>query len=94
MSESKHTPGPWRVDPAANCDIQTSDGSFEIATTHPGFLSRGKADPGRAQANARLIAAAPDLLAAMREQIAECSDPLCDMCARHERVIARATGAA
>ena len=41
---------------------------------------------------ARLIAAAPALLEALEEQVGECFDPLCDMCARHAEIIALAKG--
>lgn len=63
----KHTPGPWRVDPEFIHDIQTSDGRIEIATVYWIFNS---AIPDRTEyqeseesaANARLIAAAPEML--------------------------------
>ena len=59
----KHTPGPWKV-----CQGQTHEwtsvfaenGTFVTNTNH----SRARSD-GEASANARLIAAAPDLLAAL-----------------------------
>lgn len=77
---SKHTKGPWRVDPSANCDVQTADGQFEIATTHPEILCGGECDRSAARANAALIAAAPDMLAALEEIAAQewvenCLDP-------------------
>lgn len=60
---SKHTPGPWNVDGGTNNkgDLyiwQTGEyyGGHAIATVH-GEIQEG------AEANARLIAAAPDLLA-------------------------------
>ena len=49
-----HTPGPWRVD---RYDIMSPDGHM-IATT------RGILELSHEEANARLIASAPDLLAA------------------------------
>ncbi|GLT02830.1 hypothetical protein GCM10007897_42540 [Sphingobium jiangsuense] len=62
---SDFTPGPWRVDPNANCDIQTSDGLLEVAATHPSLLTGGRNDPARARGNANLIAAAPELYEAL-----------------------------
>jgi hypothetical protein len=44
-------------------------------------------------ADRNLFMAAPELLAALKEQVGECFDPLCDMCSRHEELIRKATGA-
>src|SRR3546814_19126416 len=57
---ANHTPGPWRADPYN--DIRTSPDGCKIAAvvTHSGTLNA-------ADANARLIAAAPDLLDALTE---------------------------
>ena len=60
---SKHTPGPWEL--VAGRTFHTEDGTFSLSygresgTNVPRFRS-----PERLDANARLIAAAPDLLAA------------------------------
>lgn len=62
------TAGPWRVDPNANCDVQTADGRLEIATTHQGVLRGGKSDAACARANARLIAAAPTMAEFVRKR--------------------------
>ena len=62
MSESKHTPGPWLVteDPIYGARID-APGSFCVAKTIPNDM------PIKQKlANARLIAAAPDLLDACR----------------------------
>jgi hypothetical protein len=75
MSETKHTPGPWKV-----CQLGGEKGwhvYFELGRgTAPGFSCTADlfakaiataADYGdEARANARLIAAAPDLLAAAK----------------------------
>ena len=63
---TQHTPGPWRVDPDHCRDVQTADGAIEIC------LAEGGEPYGKnlfsvpsmeeAHANARLIAAAPELL--------------------------------
>jgi len=57
MSGAKHTPGPWRV--SGKQSIRCESGN--------GYIAKTNWDNG--EANARLIAAAPDLLAAL-EQIA------------------------
>ena len=63
MSEEKHTPGPWEV-------IGWKLEGFDMSVINP----KGEAELGnwlvagvRWKANARLIAAAPDLLAACKE---------------------------
>lgn len=87
-----HTPGPWRVDPSYAADVQSGDGALEIACTHPEILTDGKA-PGFEEccANARLIAAAPDLLEALQYLVllggGDCLEPA-------RAAIARATGEA
>jgi len=73
---SKHTKGPWiatRSDPAEGSDVwwitacPAANQETELATVAGGYQHE------RHEANARLIAAAPDLLA-MCEELAECSD--------------------
>jgi len=58
---NQHTPGPWRwnVDPSGHFAYQHETGKI-IASV------QGKSTNGAAAANARLIAAAPELLAALR----------------------------
>ena len=61
--EAKHTPGPWeaeRID-NSNCVYIKCERGFFIATCHDGV--RGESN---AIANARLIAAAPELLEALQ----------------------------
>lgn len=63
----QHTPGPWRAGDKGLC-IKTSDG-YWVAELQLWGISYAKAalsDEER-QANAQLIAAAPDLLAALEE---------------------------
>lgn len=62
---TKHTPGPWKLDPSfdpiTNIFQQIAGGGFFVATvTHGNAKGREERE-----ANARLIAAAPDLLAAL-----------------------------
>lgn len=74
---NKHTPGPWRIDPTCNADIQSADGTREIATVITGFNSfaivhpNGAENLSEAEANGRLIAAAPELLEALRAMLAQ-----------------------
>ena len=66
-TKTQHTPGPWAVDPDDrpgmewnNHIVQQARPNFAIC-----FMTRsGKRDNSEAEANARLIAAAPELLAA------------------------------
>ena len=59
MSESKHTPGPWMAT-MANM-ITTANAHMELATVWAN-PSRVHVPEEEAEANARLMAAAPDLL--------------------------------
>ena len=58
---AKHTPGPWRV--YGDCDVLGRDGDL-IAGVH-GY------DAGEDEANAALIAAAPDLARALADLLAD-----------------------
>jgi hypothetical protein len=62
--ETKHTPGPWHLDDEAQPDYVFSRDMKMIATL------RGEGDELPLIANARLIAAAPDLLEALEHMVA------------------------
>jgi hypothetical protein len=91
---SKHTPGPWLTTESTehwgrvNVTVQAAFTGNEIATAW-----QGTADVNRA--NARLIAAAPDLLEALKELVAAAggvnAGPLTWL-AKARATIARATG--
>ena len=68
---SKHTPGPWTHKLAG--EVQGPDG-LPVAYASAWRMTDGDAESGTgpASANARLIAAAPDLLAALEVLNAEC----------------------
>lgn len=94
---AKHTPGPWHMLKARGCAFQIGDdadsnGATILATR---FEWEGRAD--EMLANGRLMAAAPDLLAALQE-LADCGgeawgeDRPCVKDAR--TAIAKATGSA
>ncbi len=75
---SAHTPGPWHYD---NTWGLIKHGGAEIAALHSGNI-----------ANARLIAAAPDMLAALQRLTHPAADE--EDLEHALEVIARATGAA
>jgi hypothetical protein len=68
----QHTPGPWF---AVGYQVEIeSETVADICTTNANLFGQGGLhDDARAMANARLIAAAPDLLAAL-EDIVQASD--------------------
>jgi hypothetical protein len=65
MAEQKHTPGPWHC-----------DGGVQVRTGQFLAICEAMASPNRsidaARANARLIAAAPELLEALRLFVSVC----------------------
>jgi len=66
MSKSKHNPGPWRVDGEAHdmagSAIIRDAGGFPVASTRSWIKEQH-------DANARLVAAAPDLFKACKRQV-------------------------
>lgn len=65
MSTAKHTPGPWAVNPIMRDQICTFDGLKALA------IANRDGDPYEVMATAQLIAAAPELLEALKELSAE-----------------------
>lgn len=75
MTQPKHTPGPWLVGPLAGRDdangndervIHLYDGGPVIATAWPMGEDFDRTDAPEREANARLIAKAPELLELIR----------------------------
>jgi hypothetical protein len=64
-----HTPGPWEAD-RTGFDVQTK------LTQVPLFMATTRVSDEEAKANARLIAAAPDLLEALREELDAVQDDI------------------
>ena len=91
---SKHTPGPWLYDDESeviSTDARLEGSKAEIAEVVTSYYGPFAAEQ---QANARLIAAAPDLLEALREAD-KCMSGLYDgseVQARIRAAIAKATG--
>ena len=65
---SVHTPGPWREGIEGNWRVYGPDGKGE----HSGLVAHAF----KSRANARLIAAAPELLAALKRYVDHFGDPL------------------
>ena len=67
MIDTKHTPGPWEVDQIDQSTIQIKAAGVIVAEVCSGSTFTRLSD--EQQANARLIAAAPELLASLREAL-------------------------
>lgn len=105
---TKHTPGPWSID---QNDLALRGQFLDINTDYAGVLVASVVDLDydrpECEANARLIAAAPELLESLQE-ILDASDaelkgqgsdhdPECPFCSKADKaraVIAKATGQA
>jgi len=85
---TKHTPGPWRFASDVN-EVQTSDDYSAIAWIAPSTSSVAEYE-----ANARLIAAAPELLSVLRMALGQTAIPATfPMWAAHAEIaIARVEG--
>lgn len=98
MSEIKPTPGPWSVCEHSWCETSISAPSTDHAIclldiNHATEESQ-EADEAQMAANARLIAAAPELLEALQATLAvlETFSPQGATVERAQAVIAKATG--
>lgn len=98
---SKHTPGPWIPDfgEAYRVRAQLDGGQVAVMTNLKGqFGLAGRRDGNEVAANAALIAAAPDLLAALERLSAQCErlrmpgQPMSDAEKTAIAAIAKATG--
>lgn len=94
-----HTPGPWRVDTTMGKNIYIlNQGGYSLAQVQ--YL--GAYSVKTKKANARLIAAAPELLAALQFYVGICGNTCAvvdrqsafEMHAQATAAIAKATGAA
>jgi hypothetical protein len=100
MNNFKHTPGPWEVVPGD--DYMISAAAYPADFPHLckaddtgdmlAYVGNRTADFG--EANARLIAAAPDLLEALESVLGNCldSEGLAAAHAKARAAIAKATG--
>lgn len=89
--QAKHTPGPWALDNPASLIVRapTRHRIAEVALVDVALMDN-------ARANAALIAAAPDMLAALHDIVsasdANCGDSLANAINSARAAIARATG--
>lgn len=68
---TQHTPGPWRLDyKRHNVDVDNEHAIIDGKGTYLGLFRATVADEDCGKANARLIAAAPAMLAALEAIIA------------------------
>ena len=88
-AQPRHTPGPWKYAGDGSQEVYERKGGFCICRVNhsPAFYD------GVATANARLIAAAPDLIEALKSLV-EISDDDRAECQNARAAIAKATGAA
>ncbi len=95
---SKHTPGPWVVDEAnTNLVARLVNGVYEyVCEVEPSSFSTREYSQDQEEADARLIAAAPELLAALKRMVLDgnCRDANYRALANDQAraAIAKATG--
>ena len=92
MSAQKHTPGPWgrNIAPAWKYPI-----IFAGRNTHVAYIFTNELSESEQEANANLIAAAPDLLAALKSMMvteSELRDINCTVMQNAIAAIAKAEG--
>lgn len=84
---AKHTPGPWfagKPGPMRHCNVYGPENTHIATANHligghgPEWIDNPDMAIGEAEANARLIAAAPEMAEALRELLADkyLSDPV------------------
>lgn len=90
MSEVRHTPGPWAVNPVvAQVDAFDSEGIGPVCQMLWPTTLRDEAET---EANARLIAAAPELLTALKQWADNPDGWSVDQVNAAQAIIRKATG--
>lgn len=97
MSAAKHTPGPWVADydiyPVMVCSQSQRRPTYDEIGNVDGEAIEFVANTGDNKANARLIAAAPELLEALQAMLAVKTEIDAEIAERDARAsIAKATG--
>lgn len=97
MADTKHTPGPWTFDPSKSwrphrVGLKHFVGNDDADIAHISESFSSGRTPEETFANARLIAAAPELLAACQRALAEAvADDQDEWFANMRTAIAKAT---
>ena len=99
MSSYKHAPGPWYYDDGIAFIFWTAPSEYRRSVVCHIPSPTYNDDKGRSYwpANARLIAAAPDLLEALRNMLSKCGCGTalgCEVCNAARAAIAKAEGRA
>lgn len=68
-TKAQHTPGPWRIDESEHAPVAHVRVVADFPEWGTGIAMCGRNDSPIANANARLIAAAPDLLAVCKDTL-------------------------
>ena len=90
MANSNHTPGPWHTDVSFQLRVYDSEPSGPLYNCGLIATIAETANANEDRANARLIAAAPDLLEALRFLADKINDPA--LVAVADAAIAKAEG--
>jgi len=88
----QHTPGPWTTDVVRSTNYTLriiKAGTDWIAHVH---TQSTESDIPRDVSNARLIAAAPELLEALEGYISDCTNDECERCIKSRAAIAKVRG--
>lgn len=89
-----HTPGPWRLAPASAYSDPDLNIDAGVNGTGAYICKVGIRGDVQAEADARLIAAAPDLLDALEYILSAHGEQIHDACDMARKAIAKARGAA
>lgn len=76
MSERKHTPGPWKLEVGDHSHRYSLVTDEDDRTIHYKYGSGTAYDAEKDEANARLIAASPEILGALTEIVASFGKPI------------------
>ena len=91
---AKHTPGPWvvRTIDQSLATVETQDGEYIICAAAQLRGDDWKTEHAERKANARLIAAAPELLEALQFVMTASGEQLSTAFEQAQAAIAKATG--